>query len=57
MVGMTSCMLFICYKMFPYAPVVEFFMTWFNMAMFNTYCMKRKHDNMSSERFARCCMR
>ena len=46
MVGMTSCMLFICYKMFPYAPIVAVFMMWFNMAMFNTYCLKRKNDNM-----------
>ena len=46
MIGITSCMLFICYKIFPYAPIVAFFMMWFNMSMFNGYCMKRKKENM-----------
>ena len=46
MIGMTSCMLFICYKMFHYAPVFAFFLTWFNMTMFNMYCLKRKNENM-----------
>ena len=45
MVGITSCMLLICYKMFPYAPVVAFFLTWFNMNMFNMYCLKRKYES------------
>ena len=44
MVGLTSCMLLISYKMFPYAPVVAFLMAWFNMSVFNGYCYKRKND-------------
>ena len=46
MVGITSCMLLICYKIFPYAPIMSVFMIWFNMAMFNNYCLKRKNENM-----------
>ena len=46
MVGMTSCMLLICYKMFPYAPIMTLLMVWFNMSVFNAYCWKRKNDDM-----------
>ena len=44
MVGMTSCMLFICYKMFSYTPLIAFFLAWSNMSLFNYYCYKRKND-------------
>ena len=46
MVGVTSIGLFVCYKMFSYAPVYALLLTWFNMAMFNTYCLWRKNENM-----------
>ncbi len=45
MVGITACMLFVCYKMFASAPLFAFFLTWFNMSLFNSYCIKRRDDS------------
>ena len=37
MVGITSCMLLICYKIFPYAPLMSVFMIWFATNLWATY--------------------
>ena len=44
MVGFTSCMLFICWKMMFMYPFVAGLLFYFNMNMFNVYCEKRRHD-------------
>ena len=44
MVGITSCMLFISYKMMFIYPFVAGMCMWFNIRMFNHYCMWRKSE-------------
>jgi len=44
MVGITSCMLFICYKIMFMHPFLAGVMIALNMNMFNRYCIKRKND-------------
>ena len=44
MVGITSCMLFICYKIMFMYPFVAGMLFYFNMNMFNVYCEKRRYD-------------
>lgn len=44
MVGVTACMLYLCYKMAAYSPVYAFLLTWFNMRLFDTYALWRKND-------------
>ena len=46
MVGVTSCMLFICYKMMLMSPILAGLLMWFNMNLFNAYCRWRKNENM-----------
>jgi len=44
MVGITSCMLFICYKISFMSPLTAGFMIWMNLYFFDRYCMRRKRD-------------
>jgi len=44
MVGITSCMLFICYKIMFMYPFVAGMLFYFNMNMFNVYCARRKSE-------------
>ena len=44
MVGMTSCMLFVCYKMAYYSPVYAMLIGWFNMRLFDMYAVWRRND-------------
>jgi len=46
MVGITSCMLFICYKIMFMHPFLAGIMIAFNMNMFNKYCYRRQKENM-----------
>ena len=46
MIGMTSCMLFICYKMMVMSPLLAGMLIWFNMNLFNAYCRWRRSENM-----------
>ena len=46
MVGVTACMLFICYKMMWMYPFVAGMLMWFNMKCFDVYCLWRKSGNM-----------
>ena len=44
MIGITSCMLFICWKIMFMHPFIAGVMIAFNMNMFNRYCRKRRDD-------------
>ena len=44
MVGITSCMLFICWKMMFMYPFVAGFLFYVNMNVFNRYCYMRKSE-------------
>ena len=46
MIGVTSCMLFICYKMMVISPFSSGLLLWFNMNLFNAYCRWRRSENM-----------
>jgi len=46
MIGVTSCMLFICYKMMVISPFGSGLLLWFNMNLFNAYCRWRRSENM-----------
>jgi hypothetical protein len=43
MVGVTACMLYICYKMAYYSPVYALLLSWFHMRLFDVYCFWRKN--------------
>ena len=43
MVGVTSIGLFVCYKMMLTNPVFATLLVWFNIRMFERYCMRRKN--------------
>ena len=43
MVGMTACMLFICYKMMWMYPFVAGMLMWFNMKCFDVYAVWRRN--------------
>ena len=45
MIGVTSCMLFICYKMMLTNPVIATLLVWFNMRLFEIYCAWRKSED------------
>ena len=45
MVGITSCMLLICYKIMFMHPFLAGVMIALNMNVFNKYCMKRKNES------------
>lgn len=46
MIGVTACMLFICYKMMWMYPFAAGMLMWFNMKCFDVYCLWRKSGNM-----------
>lgn len=43
MVGVTACMLFICYKMAAYSPVYALLLSWFHMKLFDVYAVWRRN--------------
>ena len=43
MVGITSCMLFICYKIGMAHPFTAGFLIWMNLHFFDRYCLRRKN--------------
>ena len=46
MIGITSCMMFTCYKMMIWYPFMSGMLLWFNMNFFNAYCRWRRNENM-----------
>ena len=44
MVGLTSIMLFIAMKLVVFSPIWAGLMIWFNMAMFDRYCRRRRDE-------------
>ena len=43
MVGVTACMLFICYKMMYFSPVYATLLCWVNVRLFDAYGFWRKN--------------